>query len=205
MSTSTATVFHFVYPSLVVIIGMIFFKKKLPLGTIISIIMCFIGICLFYNPNIPFSIQGSMLSLSSAVTFATYVVLLSNYKSDTVTGLLLSFYIAIISSIITFIICITTNSLALPKSLIGWTLCLLFAFFVTTLALVFFQQGAFIIGGEKTSILSALEPITGVIVGITVFNESINLSVVIGSVLVVGASIIIAISDIKNKNFYNKN
>ncbi len=197
MATGTATVFHFVYPSLVVLIGMVFLKKKVPFGTGISVILCFVGICLFYNPSVPFSLPGSALALSSAVTFAVYVTLLSSDKLHTVTGLLLSFYVAVISSIITLAICIATNSLALPKSLNGWMLCAVFAFMVTTLAVVFFQQGAFIIGGEKTSILGALEPITGILVGITVFEEPVTISIAIGSLLVVGASVLIAISDMK--------
>ncbi len=199
MATGTATVFHFVYPSLVVLIGIIFLKKKVPLTTVISVILCFVGICLFYNPNEAFSFEGSAFALSSAITFAIYVTILSNYKNEKVTGLLLSFYIALISSIITFIICILTNSLSLPVSLNGWILCIVFAFLVTTLAVVFFQQGAFIIGGEKTSILSALEPITGLIVGIIAFSEPATINVVIGSLLVVGASILIAIADMRKK------
>ena len=197
MATGSATVFHFVYPSLVVLIGIIFYKKKVPFGTVVSVILCFVGICLFYDPSMPFSLQGSAFALSSAVTFAVYVVLLSNYKHDTVTGLLLSFYVAAISCVITFVICLATNALALPNSLSGWGLCALFGFLVTVIAVVFFQQGSFIIGGEKTAILSALEPITGVIVGITVFNESVTPGVVIGAIMVVGASVLIAVSDMK--------
>ena len=195
MATGAATVFHFVYPSLVVIIGIVFLKKKVPFVTVFSVVLCFVGICLFYNPSVPISLEGSAFALSSAVTFATYVVLLSNYKSNTVGGLLLSFYVAVISSVITFAICVCTSSLALPKTLAGFGLCALFAFLITTIAVVFFQQGAFIIGGEKTSILSALEPITGVVTCIVVFNEPITVSVAIGSLLVVGASILIAVSD----------
>ena len=197
MATGTATVFHFVYPSLVVLIGIVFLKKKVPASTMISVGLCFVGICLFYNPSAPFSLQGSAYALSSAVTFAIYVTMLSGFKLNSATGLLLSFYIAVISSVITFVLCIATNALALPNSLNGWVLCAIFAFMVTSLAVVFFQQGARIIGGEKTSILSTLEPITGMVVGFVVFHEPATISIAIGSLLVVGASILTAISDIK--------
>lgn len=200
MATGTATVFHFIYPTLVVLVGIIFLKKKVPLGTIISVALCFVGICMFYNPSEPFSLTGSAFAFSSAVTFAIYVTVLSGYNSKKVTGLLLSFYVAAISSVITFVICLFTGSLAFPKTLNGWLLCALFAFLVTTLAVVFFQNGALIIGGEKTSILSALEPITGVVVGALVFKETITLAVAVGSAFVVGASILIAVSDMTRKD-----
>ncbi len=197
MATGAATVFHFVYPSLVALAGLIFFRRKLPAGVIISVIMCFVGVCLFYNPSEALSLKGSVLALLSAVTFASYVIILSNTVLESAKGLLLSFYVALISSVITLIMCAVSGTLSLPNTFNGWILCAVFAFMVTTLAVVFFQQSAFMIGGEKTSILSALEPATGVIVGAVVFKEHITPLVAVGSVLVVGASILIAVSDMK--------
>ncbi len=199
ISTSTATVFHFVYPSVVVLIGFVFFKRKLLPATLLSVILCFVGICLFYNPTEPLNLSGAALSLASGVTFATYVVMLSNYKNEKIAGFLFSFYVAAASSVTTFIMCIATNSLALPQSAMGWILCVTFALSVTTGAVVLFQQGAFIIGGEKTAILSALEPITGVVIGVLAFGESAAPRVLVGSVFVISASIIIAVTDMKKK------
>lgn len=197
LSGGAATVFHFVYPSLVVLIGVVFLKKKLGLGTIISVALCFVGIALFYNPNDGFSLTGAVLSLGSGLAFSVFVVLMTRFESLKTLGLTFSFYIALWSSIIMFIACVVTNSLTLPTTALGWGLCVLFATLVTTGAVVLFQQGAFIIGGEKASILSTLEPITGVVLGIVVFGESSSVAVIIGSVLVVSASIIIALMDMK--------
>jgi len=200
IATGTATVFHFIYPSLVVLISIIFVKKKVPFVTIMSVMLCFVGICLFYDPSESFDIKGGILALASGLTFAIYVVLLSNYKNNSVNGLLLCFYIVIVSSISSFLICIFTGSLALPQTLSGWLLCGLFAFLVTTVAVAFFQLGAAIIGGEKTSILSVLEPITGILIGFIAFDERISLSVIAGSVLVIAATTLIAISDVRRSS-----
>ena len=96
-------------------------------------------------------------------------------------------------------ICLCTGQLALPTSLVGWGLSLLFATSVTTGAVVLFQQGALLIGGERTSVLSALEPITGVVIGIFVFHESAKPTVLIGSFLVIASAILIAVMDLKKK------
>jgi drug/metabolite transporter (DMT)-like permease len=97
----------------------------------------------------------------------------------------------------TFIACVTTNNLALPETMKGWGLCLLFAISVTVGAVVLFQQATFMIGGEKTSILSTLEPITSVVIGILILKEQTNPTVYIGSALVVTASLLIAVADMK--------
>jgi drug/metabolite transporter (DMT)-like permease len=197
--SGTATIFHFVYPTLVVIIGLVFLKRKMEKATLISIAFCLVGIAVFYNPQDTFHFGGAGLALMSGVTFAIYVVLLSKFENLENMGFLFSFYVALWSSIITFILCVSTNSLLLPQSFNGWLLCALFALLVTTGAVVLFQQGTFIIGGERSAILSTLEPITGVVVGIWLLGEKCKLNIILGSVLVLAASVIITISDIKNQ------
>ena len=200
MASGTATVFHFVYPALVILLQIFFMRKKVQLSSIISVVLCVVGISLFYAPGEPLSITGSALALGSGLTFAIYVVLLSNFDRTHVSGFLFSFYVATISSIILLIICLVTGSLTLPTTLFGWGLCILFSLAVTTGAVVLFQHSTFLIGGERTSILSTLEPITGVILGVIVFGEPFGPRVLIGTVLVIAASVLTALWDMKKKN-----
>ena len=95
------------------------------------------------------------------------------------------------------LVCICTGQLSLPSTLLGWGLCLLFATSVTTGAVVLFQQGSLLIGGEKASILSALEPITGVVIGIVFMQEQSKPAVLIGSALVIASAVLIAVGDLK--------
>lgn len=199
IASGTATVFHFIYPSIVVVAGIVFLKKKIQPGSIVSVAICAVGICLFYTPGQPLDPTGSILALASGFTFAAYVLMLSSFRFREVSGFLFSFHVAAIACVLTFIACIVSGNLALPSSLSGWLFCLLFAFLVTTGAVVLFQQAAFIIGGERASILSTLEPTTSVIVGILAFHESAGIRVVLGSMLVIIASILIAVSDIRGQ------
>ena len=197
LASGTATVFHFIYPSIVVLAGILFLKKKAQMGTLISVALCFTGICLFYQPGESLNLTGSVLALCSGCTFATYVVMLSNFRHGEVSGFLFSFYTASCVSVIMFFVCLLTGQLALPATLTGWGLCFLFASIVTTGALVLSQQATFTIGGEKTSILSTLEPITSIVIGIVIFGEPVSVRVLIGSVLVIAASVLIAFFDLK--------
>lgn len=197
--SGTATVFHFIYPAVVVVSEILFLKNKAQAGNVISVILCAVGISLFYSPDEPLNLAGSALSLLSGITFAGYVVLLAHFDNRDVSGFLLCFYVIVMSSIAALIICIGTNSLVLPSSLKGWGLCVLFSLLVTTGAVALFQHSAFLIGSERTSILSTLEPITGVLIGVIVFGEPLGPRTVIGSVLVVAASILIAVFDLRKK------
>ena len=197
IASGTATVFHFVYPAIVVIMEIIFFKKKAKIGNIISVILCAVGIGLFYSPGEAFNLTGGILALLSGLTFASYVVLLSAFKNRGVSGFLLCFWVVLISSVSSFFICIFTNNLILPSTISGWGLCVLFSLLVTTGAVSLFQRSAFLIGSERTSILSTLEPITSIIIGVIVFSEPFGLNIIVGSSLVVTASLLIAILDMR--------
>lgn len=197
IASGTSTVLHFVYPAVVVVGGIVFLREKVRLFNIISVAVCVTGISLFYDPSASINIEGCLFALLSGATFAVYVLMLPRFKYKEMKGFHFSFYIAAASSIIMLVYCLATGQLMLPNTLGGWGLCILFALAVTTCAVVLFQQGTFIIGGEKASILSTLEPITSVIVGIIVFSEPVGVRTLIGSLLVISASVLIAISDMK--------
>lgn len=199
MASGTATIIHFVYPAIVVVLGMLFLKNKVKLHGLVSIILCVAGIALFYNPQEPINLQGAAFALASGITFAIYILLLTVFKNREISGFLFNFYVALTSSVLTFLICIATNQLALPTTLLGWGLCLLFGLSVTAGAVFMFQQGTFLIGGEKAAILSTLEPITSVIIGVLVFHEQLRLNTVIGSIMVIAASILTAVFDMRKK------
>jgi drug/metabolite transporter (DMT)-like permease len=71
----------------------------------------------------------------------------------------------------------------------------IFALLVNVGAVVLFQCGTFLIGGQKASVLSTFEPITSLLVGLTVFHESVTVLSVVGAALVLSASVLIALQD----------
>jgi len=198
IASGTATVFHFIYPAMVAVFGALFLRERLRAATALCVVLCVAGIALFYTPGQLLNVRGSLLALLSGVTFSCYVLLLSRYKYREVTGFVFSFFVAAISSALMLLICLITGQLSLPVSLKGWALCLLFATAVTTGAVVLFQQGAFLIGGQRASILSALEPLTGVFVGALVFHEAMGVRTVLGSGLVILSTLLLALLDMRS-------
>lgn len=200
IASGPATVFHFAYPSFVVLGEILFLRKKVQASSIISILFCTVGICLFYSPEETFNLTGSILSLLSAVTFAAYVVMLSRFDRSRLSGFLFTFYVILMSTVSAFCICVATNNLVFPATASGWGLCVLFSLLVTTCAVVLFQQSAFLIGGEGTSILSTLEPITSVIIGVAIFHEPFGIRLLTGTVLVIIASVITVFFSLMKKS-----
>ena len=199
IASSTATVFHFIYPAVVVLAEWVLFKVNISAKNLVSVALCLGGIAMFYTPGQPLNGTGSLFALTSGVTYAAYILSLSRFRYREISGFLLNFYVAAVSSCIMLPMCMATGQLSLPTNAGTWLLCAFFAVVVTAGASVLFQQGTFIIGGQKAAVLSAMEPITGVVVGALLLNEAVSPAVAVGSAMVIAASILIAKKGNDNK------
>ena len=195
-----ATVFHFVYPAFVVVGGLVFFKQKIKAGTWISLAVCIAGVCLFYDPKATLNLAGAGLALLSGLTYAIYVMILSAFKYKQINSFLFSFYLSSVTSVVMLIYCAATGQLAFPVSTSGWLMAVFFGLVVNVGAMVLFQKGTFLIGGQRSSILSTMEPFASVV--LVVFSAgvaNIGIGTWIGSVLVIASTILIAVFDAKKK------
>lgn len=192
-----ATVFHFVYPAMVLVGGIVFLKKKAGKWDLLAVLLCVAGIFLFYDPAQPMDLRGAALALASGLTFAVYVLLLTRLREPKLSGFLLTFYTALVCAVAMLAVCVFSGQMALPVSVKGWALSLVFAVGVNAGAVFLFQQGTLLIGGERASILSTFEPITSLFAGVLVFRETIRLGEGLGSLLVIAASILVAVMDLR--------
>ena len=197
VESGTATVFHFIYPAMVVLGEFIILKSQKNRKHLLCVLICMAGIALFYSPGHAPDLRGSLYALSSGITYAIYVIALSTYKHEKGSVFGFSFCVSSIASVLLLLVCLLTRQLALPQSPLGWLLSLGFACIVNAGAVTLFQRGTFLIGGSRASILSTFEPITGVFVGILVFRESVSPFTLIGTALVIAAGVLIALFDVK--------
>lgn len=188
MDSGTAMVLHFVYPAAVLVGGVLFYRERVTMGGLISIVICILGISQFYTPGAPLDWRGSLLSIISGFGYAAYILMLSHFKHKEVSGLLLNTYIFSINGLVMLLVCLCTGMLTFPTSVSGWLCSFILAVVVNVGAVSMFQWGTRIIGGQKAAILSTMEPTTSVFVGILVFHEIITLRTGIGTVLVLLAS-----------------
>ncbi len=196
INTGTATVFHFVYPAMVILLEVLFLRAKVSGGRIAAILLCVIGIALFYDPAESPNLVGSLLALISGVTYAVYVLLLGRFDRKGLGSCAFGFYAALGSTVTLLAVGLIGGGLAFPTSVRGWLLCIVFSVAINVGAVVLFQSGAFIIGGQKGAILSTFEPITSLIAGYLAFHEKVGPLVIAGSVLVIAASVVIAAGDL---------
>lgn len=117
IASGTATVFHFIYPAAVVLAGVCIYRERISRGNLISVILCVVGICLFYDPAQPLNWKGSFFALLSGITYAIYILQLSHFRFSEVSGFLFSLYVNSFSCIVMFLVSVATGLLTLPGSM----------------------------------------------------------------------------------------
>lgn len=194
--TGLATSLHFIYPILVTVGSVVFYKEKLNPKKAISAILCTIGIFLFLN-EISISkdnFMGVILASLSGVTFAYYLIKLEKSNLRLMPTFKMILYLSTISSLALLAYGLVTQSLTIKIKPIGWLVITLFSFIVTIGAVSLLQIGVKFIGAQNASILSTTEPITSVIIGVTLLNDDINAKIILGILLIVLSVILISIN-----------
>ncbi|MDF2546772.1 MAG: EamA/RhaT family transporter [Anaerosolibacter sp.] len=199
-----ATTLHFGYPVFVILGCSILFKDKLTRSQLISIIVCMIGLVLFYEKGQHINIKGVVLAFASSITYTFYIIFVDKSKLKEISSLKLAFYLCFIASIPTGIFAASTGNFDYTMTVKGWILSFLLSILVMYGAVGFFQYGLKTIGPQKTSILSTFEPITSILMGMMVFSETYSIRTLAGALLILIGVIITTrngeVDNVKNVN-----
>ncbi len=202
MDAGIASTLLFVYPIMVALIMVVGFREKITAQTILCIMMALGGIALLYKggDGSTLSLTGTLLVMVSALSYAVYIVAVNRSMLRDVATLTLTFYVLIFGVMLFFVRTGFGRDLYIldGDKWYLWGNLLALAVFPTVISFLCTTAAIQYIGSTPTAILGALEPVTAVFFGITVFGESLTLRAVAGIVLIILAvSLIVAGSNIK--------
>lgn len=190
IDSGVATTLHFMYPLIVVMACWIFYAEKPGLKMWLCLLLTLIG--LFMNmPRESAGILGIVLALISALTYAFYVVYLAKSGLRELGSMALLFHICLFGSLQTGLVTTLFKSWS-PMNAFGVMGSVVFAL-VVSFGAMSFQKGTFIIGPQKASILSTLEPLTSILVGLLLLGDRITLISGSGLVLILLSSFVLSI------------
>lgn len=199
MEAGIASTILFVYPILVALIMAVFFKEKVTLQTVFCIFLALSGIGLLYqgDDGTTLSMAGIGLVMASALSYAIYIVGVNRPLLKEVATLKVTFYVLLFGLVLFLIRVDFGQSLLVPSKWYLWGNLMALAVFPTAISFLCTTQAIQYIGSTPTAILGALEPVTAVFFGVTVFGEALTPRLCCGIVLIILAvTIIIAGSNI---------
>jgi drug/metabolite transporter (DMT)-like permease len=194
MAAGIASTILFVYPVMVAVIMAIFFKEKVSIVTVLSILFALIGIGLLYKGDngSTLSTIGVLLVMLSSLSYALYIIIV-NKSSLKMSSIKLTFYVLLFCTLT-----IVLNSfighnqpIQLLTTPFTWMFAVMLALVPTVISLVLMVIAVHSIGSTPTAIMGALEPLTAVIIGVVVFGEAFTLQLALGILMILTAVMLI--------------
>lgn len=186
LSTATmAAILFYTYPVFVTLLASVFLKEKLVTGTILAIILTFLGVALvvrIYDPSaLNANIAGIISGLFSSLFFVLYFMMARSLRSRYATVTLILYGDGIGALTLSPLILMTHSSIAaFPTQL--WLLILTIAWVPSLLAYLLYSYALKHIKA-KGSILSVLEPLSAAILSAIIIGESFHGLQILGIVL----------------------
>lgn len=189
MAAGIASTQLFVYPIMVALIMAFAFKEKLALQTIVCMLLALGGIGLLYKSEdgSTLSLIGTLLVFASALSYAIYIVGINQTTLKNVATLKVTFYVLLFGLSLFAARLLYSGVLNTPDQWYLWGNLLALAVFPTAISFLCTTSAIQYIGSTPTAILGALEPVTAIIFGITVFGESLTVKESIGLVMIIVA------------------
>lgn len=199
MDAGVASTLLFVYPVMVAVIMALFFKERVTVVTVMSILLSLSGIALLYHGGTGGALNttGVLLVMLSSLTYALYIVIV-NKSSLRMSSVKLTFYVLLVG-----VLLITSLSffggdevkIQLLTTQHMWLHASILAVFPTIVSLLLMVVAVHEIGSTPTAVLGALEPLTAVILGVTLFGEEFTLRLSAGITLILLSVILIVLGN----------
>lgn len=222
MDSGVACSLLFVYPVMTAVLMAMLYGEKITKTTAAAIALSLVGVLLLYKGDgeTVLSTVGVLLVMVSALSYALYIIV-ANRASAPESGLeashnrfskylphratihrldmsamKLSFYVLIVCAVSMILFSLTSPERHLMPLATGreWGYSLMLAIVPTVFSLVSMGIAVRIIGSTPTAIMGALEPLTAVVIGLTVFHEALTVNLVAGILLILTAVITIILS-----------
>lgn len=189
MDAGIASTILFVYPIIVALIMTFVFKEKLKKLTVLCIFLALGGISLLYKSEDGTSLDltGTLLVFVSALTYAIYIVGVNQPTLKNVATLKVTFYVLLFGVFLFVLRLFCGKNLSVPDAdqWYLWGNLLALAVFPTAISFLCTTSAIQYIGSTSTSILGALEPVTAIFFGVTVFGETLTAREGLGLVMVI--------------------
>ena len=195
MNAGIASTLLFVYPMMVAVIMACFFKERLSAATILCIVLAMGGIGLLYkgSDGVTLSLTGTMLVFASALSYAICIVGMNQTRLKDVATIKVTFYVLLFGLMLFVVRLSAGDGLQVPTKWYLWGNLLALGLFPTAISLLCTTAAIQYIGSTPTAILGVLEPVTAIIFGVLVFDETLTVRDMAGIILIfIAVTIVVA-------------
>ncbi|MBD5333320.1 MAG: DMT family transporter [Bacteroides sp.] len=190
MDVGIASTMLFVEPVMIALLLWVFWRERISARTVVSITISLAGVVFLCNPGEGAYVSpvGVALVMAASLSYGLYMILINKTSLSRLSGLTLTFWSLLFGNIVMIAkVGFFTQLQPVPADALSIGCALGLSIFPTIVSILTVALAVQIIGSVPVSILGALEPVTGVAVGVLVFGEVMTLRVAAGVVLILVA------------------
>jgi drug/metabolite transporter (DMT)-like permease len=184
----------YLYPTFVAILSVLFLKGKLTGLKILALCIATLGTALTVDPQ-GGELKGILLALVAALVYAVYIIVgagvmqkVSAFQSSTVIFASAGAVYAVMTAI---------NGPRWPVTNAGWATTGAMAVIATVIPVAAFLAGLKRVGPTDASMLSTIEPVVTVLLAALIFDETLQLSSLLGGGLILGAVVLLTQNELR--------
>ena len=191
IGTGLSIVIFFTYPIFVAILSWFFDGHKVTKIHYFSIGLIILGsICLIDRGEVVMDISGIILAFIASCTYGLYIFA-SKKQIKSLTPLMSTFTVCIANTILFFVFSLVDGSFMVPHGTINWIYIFGMANLCTVFPILFLLEGLKYISASKASILSVLEPVFVVLIGVAFLGETIGTMQIVGMLVILTSALVI--------------
>lgn len=189
-SFSLAVILMFSFPAFVALFSFWFLKERFTRIKWLSLCLALVGVVLVAGTQLTGDSRGVMWALFAAVSYGMAIVYGAHYVKQE--NPLASTAVVMLGALVTVIVATVISQSTLPMSASSWGIAAGLAIVCTILSAALFLAGSPKIGSSDTAMLSTLEPVVAVIIAVSLVNEALSWSTLLGGCLVLTAALLLA-------------
>lgn len=193
LGAGLATTLHFIYPIVACIMGFILFKENITKNKIISMLLTVLGVySLISFKNNKLNIIGISLALFSGVSYGLNIIALNLKSIKSLDNRIVTMYVCFGATLGMTVFGIFDKSIILNINVPVILSYLGISLISTIASIILLLKAIKLIGVSSSSILGTFEPIVSIILGIIFLGENLSFSLIIGTLLILLSTIILA-------------
>lgn len=194
--TGLAMVIFFSYPILIALTTWITEKNSFNFKTLVLLIIMVLGLVLVSDilgnsSSNSIDIIGIGLSIASAISYTIYMIGTKKYISSSLDSNMQTMLVSFGSAILYLILSLKSDSFYIPYSPNAWFFLVGLGVLVTALPIQLMIEGLKKISSMRASIISVLEPLITILVGVLLLEESLSVMQVLGIITILGSTIFV--------------
>lgn len=190
VGTGLGMVLFFCFPAIVVFLTWFIDKQRPSLVTALALVGITLGCILVAQSETNyFDVVGILLSIISAVGYAVFIYW-SKKKFHPVNSSLVSALVCAGNGVILGIVAFFLGSLDWLHGTSVWLTLITMSLFATALPMLFLIKGMQYITASLAAILSVLEPLTTLIIGMLILDEPATISQLLGAAIILASAVL---------------